>query len=753
MSDRSPLARHVLDRREAQNLVKWRVPVREDAGDTSSIEGKREKDTEIQGNTQSQRKDTYAERLKKPPPSQKTHAQETTQRPIPFPVQVNHPNAKNTNTESHRSREADDNDKIQDVNASLSPLQSADELVRQRCHWNFLLDGFHRLADELYFMTEYDGNIDRCKECVQVFHLYAQDFQLLFERLQLQQQYSLESKPIAWEVKRFATSPRWKDGAPATGTGSSVSQPQWSPGDDFSSDLYVPAESPVSQDTSRTRSISPPPQRVSLHEKLMSPDRKKKTPQEIQRIQEEKQEKARQIREQIECQRGDRYRETVSKQQRANERLEEKRVKKRLDIDEKLDKAEQLHEQHLQTIIRKAENENSKVDEVAFITTLSLENKRLALMARLEESEQRRQQQLEEWKQRQKRDEILFQERRKILEELKRQDQEAEAKHTQARKKAEKAEKPPKIRKEPISKPVSVPVIKAAVEPTPTTPDEVFSSPTTPEQKRKIQFTSPPTSHLNPAATASTLTQSPSESKERAADEKAIAMIIEQNDLPVCKLCDVQINSVSDWKLHNLEKKHILAVEAAMVQSPEECLVPLKVLKDIPVFEPSTVVSSKLKQEINQKMSIIASKFQKDQESAEAWQKSKICRILRDINVEVSKNRDSIHIEKLIHELGRFLEEKDKDVASLRYTDGFHTLFRVTTSPAVSKKYFHSVYDDASAMPINSRNVFFLLFMTNSETYMLFMQIEAYLIIFLLTYQGCNYVCQNNPCSMLCVGK
>ncbi len=87
---------------------------------------------------------------------------------------------------------------------------------------------------------------------------------------------------------------------------------------------------------------------------------------------------------------------------------------------EKLVKADQLHDQHIQTIKKKAESENSKVPEVAFITKMSQETKKLQIQKKLEESEARRIELLEERKrkleEKQSKKEEDAQERRKLLE-------------------------------------------------------------------------------------------------------------------------------------------------------------------------------------------------------------------------------------------------------------------------------------------------------------------------------------------------
>jgi hypothetical protein len=59
---------------------------------------------------------------------------------------------------------------------------------------------------------------------------------------------------------------------------------------------------------------------------------------------------------------------TVSQTKEINERQAQKRETAKMIMDEKLERANTNHQQFLNTIRKKAENENSKVAEVAWIT-------------------------------------------------------------------------------------------------------------------------------------------------------------------------------------------------------------------------------------------------------------------------------------------------------------------------------------------------------------------------------------------------
>ena len=62
---------------------------------------------------------------------------------------------------------------------------------------------------------------------------------------------------------------------------------------------------------------------------------------------------------------------------------DEETEKKRIVMEEKLERAKMLRDSHIQEIIRKAKEEDLKKNEIAFISNLEAQNKRMEVMERL----------------------------------------------------------------------------------------------------------------------------------------------------------------------------------------------------------------------------------------------------------------------------------------------------------------------------------------------------------------------------------
>ena len=106
----------------------------------------------------------------------------------------------------------------------------------------------------------------------------------------------------------------------------------------------------------------------SLHEKLLSPTRKKPTPMESLRSLEERQEAAEKNRERMEHERRERLKLQADRLRQVTERQTRKRAMRQLFIDETIERADQNREAHIQDRVRKAEEELAKVNEIAFIS-------------------------------------------------------------------------------------------------------------------------------------------------------------------------------------------------------------------------------------------------------------------------------------------------------------------------------------------------------------------------------------------------
>ncbi|CAL9770218.1 unnamed protein product [Musa acuminata subsp. burmannicoides] len=156
-----------------------------------------------------------------------------------------------------------------------------------------------------------------------------------------------------------------------------------------------------------------------LHDKLMSPDKKKKSAMDLRREAEEKHARAMRIRNQLESERVQKLQRTSEKLNRVSEWQAVRSSKMREVIFARHQRSEYLHEAYLAKVVKKAGDESSKVNEVRFITSLNEQNKKLMLHQKLHDSEMRRAEKLQVIRTKQKEDiarEEAVLERRKLLE-------------------------------------------------------------------------------------------------------------------------------------------------------------------------------------------------------------------------------------------------------------------------------------------------------------------------------------------------
>ncbi|KAK8692969.1 hypothetical protein V6N13_070570 [Hibiscus sabdariffa] len=157
----------------------------------------------------------------------------------------------------------------------------------------------------------------------------------------------------------------------------------------------------------------------TLHDKLMSPEKKKKTPVDLKKEAEEKHARATRIRSELENERVQKLQRTSEKLIRVNEWQAVRTMKLREGMYSRQQRSESRHEAFLAEVVRRAGDESSKVNEVRFITSLNEENKKLMLRQKLQDSELRRAEKLQVMKSKQKEDmarEEAVLERRKLIE-------------------------------------------------------------------------------------------------------------------------------------------------------------------------------------------------------------------------------------------------------------------------------------------------------------------------------------------------
>ncbi|KAI9117138.1 hypothetical protein K1719_011304 [Acacia pycnantha] len=182
-----------------------------------------------------------------------------------------------------------------------------------------------------------------------------------------------------------------------------------------------------------------------LHDKLMSPDKKKKTSSDLRKEAEEKHARAMRIRNELENERVQKLQRTSEKLNRVNEWQAVRNMKLREGLYARHQRSESRHEAYLAQVAKRAGDESSKVNEVRFITSLNEENKKLILRQRLHGSELRRAEKLQVIKSKQKEDlarEEAVLERRKLIEaeklqrlaEIQRKKEEAQVRREEERK-------------------------------------------------------------------------------------------------------------------------------------------------------------------------------------------------------------------------------------------------------------------------------------------------------------------------------
>nr|XP_046249212.1 S phase cyclin A-associated protein in the endoplasmic reticulum isoform X2 [Scatophagus argus] len=193
----------------------------------------------------------------------------------------------------------------------------------------------------------------------------------------------------------------------------------------------------------------PPGHGIHMHEKLSSPSRKR-TIAESKKKHEEKQLKAQQLRDKLREEKTFKLQKLLEREKEVRKWKEELLEQRRRMMEERLLHAEFKRELQLQAIVKKAQEEEAKVNEIAFINTLEAQNKRHDALAKLNEYEQRlnelqedRQRRQEEKQARdeavQERKRVLEAERQARVEELLMRRKEQEARIEQQRQEKEKA--------------------------------------------------------------------------------------------------------------------------------------------------------------------------------------------------------------------------------------------------------------------------------------------------------------------------
>ncbi|KAL4559316.1 hypothetical protein LXL04_031454 [Taraxacum kok-saghyz] len=156
-----------------------------------------------------------------------------------------------------------------------------------------------------------------------------------------------------------------------------------------------------------------------LHDKLMSPEKKKKTSLDLKKEAEEKHARATRIRNELENERLQKLQKSTKKLNRVNEWQAVRSTRLREGMHARHLRSGARHEAFLAQVARRAGDESTKVNEVRFITSLNEENKKLMLLQKYQDSESRRAEKLKDMKSKQKEDmarEEAVLERKKLVE-------------------------------------------------------------------------------------------------------------------------------------------------------------------------------------------------------------------------------------------------------------------------------------------------------------------------------------------------
>ncbi|GFR30413.1 s phase cyclin A-associated protein in the endoplasmic reticulum [Trichonephila clavata] len=131
-----------------------------------------------------------------------------------------------------------------------------------------------------------------------------------------------------------------------------------------------------------------PGRALEMHEKLSSPFRKKSLFESI-RVCNEKQLKAQEQRERLLVEKAQKFKIIQKKREEMRSLIEQRQEKQRILMEQKLQRAEEKRKKQLQMIIRKAHDEEEKVNEIAFINSLEAQNKRHDLISKEKDHEAR----------------------------------------------------------------------------------------------------------------------------------------------------------------------------------------------------------------------------------------------------------------------------------------------------------------------------------------------------------------------------
>ncbi|XP_062439989.1 S phase cyclin A-associated protein in the endoplasmic reticulum isoform X2 [Rhea pennata] len=491
----------------------------------------------------------------------------------------------------------------------------------------------------------------------------------------------------------------------------------------------------------------PPGHGIHMHEKLSSPSRKR-TIAESKKKHEEKQMKAQQLREKLREEKTLKLQKLIEREKDVRKWKEELLDQRRRMMEEKLLHAEFKREVQLQAIVKKAQEEEAKVNEIAFINTLEAQNKRHDVLNKLKEYEQRLNELQEERQRRQEekqaRDEAV-QERKRALEaerqarveELLMKRKEQEARIEQQRQEKEKAREDA-ARERARDREERLAALTAAQQ-------EAME-----ELQKKIQLKHDESIRRHMEQIEQRKEKAAELSSGRHANTDYAPKLTPYERKKQCSLCSVMISSEVYLFSHIKGKKHQQAVrENSSIQGRElsdeevehlslkkyivdivvESSVPVEPSKDGEEKQKTKKKAKKLKARMNSRAKEYESLMEAKNAISDSPYKAKLQRLVKDLQKHLQMqdscslpNNKVCALDRTLGEISRILEkENTADQVAFRVAGGLtaleHILQTVTSSTnlnTVSRITVKSLCNAVNAYSLTCSNC------TENCTYILF---------------------------------
>ncbi|KFP88522.1 S phase cyclin A-associated protein in the endoplasmic reticulum, partial [Apaloderma vittatum] len=477
----------------------------------------------------------------------------------------------------------------------------------------------------------------------------------------------------------------------------------------------------------------PPGHGIHMHEKLSSPSRKR-TIAESKKKHEEKQMKAQQLREKLREEKTLKLQKLMEREKDVRKWKEELLDQRRRMMEEKLLHAEFKREVQLQAIVKKAQEEEAKVNEIAFINTLEAQNKRHDVLNKLKEYEQQKQARDEAVQERKR---ALEAERQARVEELLMKRKEQEARIEQQRQEKEKAREDA-ARERARDREERLAALTAAQQ-------EAVE-----ELQKKIQLKHDESIRRHMEQIEQRKEKAAELSSGRHANTDYAPKLTPYERKKQCSLCNVMISSEVYLFSHIKGKKHQQAVrENSSIQGRElsdeevehlslkkyivdiviESSVPVEPLKDEEEKQKTKKKAKKLKARMNSRAKEYESLMEAKSAVSDSPFKAKLQRLAKDLLKHLQMqdgsslgNNKVSGLDRTLGEISRILEkENTADQIAFRAAGGLTALENVlqaVTSPtnlnAASRIPFKSLCNTVNAYSLTCSNC------TENCTYVLF---------------------------------